>query len=320
MRKLSFVCLLGLIALALGAAAAEEDLGGLYLNSRLGTADIGYASARDLGLPDGTVYTVYAAPFADAYTGAGWQLEMSGDTPVSILAEDESGEWYLVRFRRPNIAGGLSLGWVHAPDWQFEGWSWETLWPDWIPLTVTADTYLADGPDLHAYPLSWVKAGERVIGLEGGVDAYGRQWVLAETQKQGRRCWGFMPADCLRGEELWHVDGDTLVVHEGVVFIGSPTRDIYDEDGVWIGYRQEALPAGTVRLQASWALIEALGQVRRISLPESLRGLGRGAFYDYRLDSLTLPAGVEVYSGALMGGVIGTRTVYTDSPGVPDCL
>lgn len=129
---------------------------------------------------------VYAAPFENAYRGAYGKAAVSLREPFDVLAVLDDG-WAMVEYeitrseRRIGFVQGL--GDVGAQELFLLG----------QPGRLARAASVTDDPHATCRELTVLEAGAEVEVL-GYLDAF---WLCVQTEVEGKRAWGFIPADAL---------------------------------------------------------------------------------------------------------------------------
>ena len=255
-----------------------------------------------LGVPRGTVFDVYSAPFDDAWRAAGGKARVSADEPFTLLGTAEIGAWSMIEYR---VSGGAKrIGWARLPNID-PGYGDEFPADDARRCTLTRDAALTDDPRGHAKAVMKKRAGETVTAL-GLMD----EWAYVQTEADGKTAWLFIPADALSLEPCWTVDEDgVLRVSEGITRVGGSTLGDFEFDD-W-----DYLFVKTPLRKDEWAapaLIRAESVpvgVRAIEMPSTLRSLGSeavfGGEYDFiRLTNLPDGASWDAFYSVRIGRLI----------------
>ena len=321
MKKRFCLLLLILCLPVLFCACAEEEEDGLWQGVWLDWYI--HESAMDyntLHVPPRTSFPVYSAPFDSAWRAEDGKAALSASRPFSVFTTMQNGEWSWVEYE--TYGGARRMGWAKLPlkiseidDLRVEEHS---------PVILEQDADLTDDPRGLGQPIAHLKKGDRVIGL-GNIDGgNGARWIMVETQIDGQPAWGFLPGDTPLTEiPLYHREGDTLYIHEGVTIVGDRTLDfsLDMEDGPEITHNRETaelLPGdwGIGQLDFSGFFDESLGGVRRIVFPSTLRCLGIEALLRGNFDELRLPGSLKDVSDiALYFMDIGVLTYAADYTG-----
>ena len=272
---------------------------------------------RDLGRKQAEKLPVYAAPFEDAWRGANGKAAVYTGEPFTVLGAAQDGAWLWVEYAVS--AKESRVGWIHASHADGNR-AVENCFPaDGRLLRVLADTPLTDDPRGSRRVMRALKAGETVIALcavtfDDGEDAL----LYVETEIDGRTAWGF--ADSAEMEEipLTRLEGDTLIIREGVRAIGDfEVEMVEDEHGEMIGTHAMPVVPGTVRVDGLFFGETVPRAVRSVRFPDTLTYIGAEAIAFPQLDELRLPPSLETMSDyAIYAGSIGRLVIpagYTGS-------
>ena len=303
----------GAVLLALGLllssalASAEEETGELWLPGVW--ADEIWMDAETLGVSPDTRYPVYAAPYDDAWRPGNGQAELSTAEPFVILAN--AGEWRMVEYEVSDISN--RVGWVRIPDPN------EPLWEDFPNdaslLRLIRNENLTDDPWGSGRIVTRLREGDTVIGLARIIrdDDSLLNWAYVQTEVDGKTAWLFINPHALEEEPMYTVEGETLVIHEGVTRVGDTLLSWTDPDtgfpeDVHIPLRKDEICASLLELaEYNLSYDEEndmwTGGVRLVELPASLTAIGGSAFYMGRLTEFRFPENLEYLSSAAFYGV-----------------
>ena len=299
-----FLALFAVLALLGGlCAAAEEDPFEYEWTDTLSWLDLRNTDVTraSLGVPRGTVFEVYAAPFADAWRAAGGRAKVSADEPFTLLGTAENGAWSMIEYR---VSGGAKrIGWARLPNID-PGYGDEFPADDARRCTLTRDAPLTDDPRGHGKAAVKKRAGETVTAL-GLMD----EWAYVQTEIDGKTAWLFVAADTLSLEPCWTVADGVLRVSEGITRIGGSTMGISENDG------EDFLFIKTPLRKDEWAAPSLIREesvprdVRAIVLPATLRAFGpeavAGGEYDFfRLTNLPDGASWDAFYAVRIGRMI----------------
>ena len=216
MKKLSFLFLFALLmSLPLCHALSEDPDGDIWYS---------YLDLRDeeldswsLGEPPGTVYDVYAAPFPDAFRGAGGGAKVNVNESFTLLGTADEGKWSMIEY---NVSGGAKrIGWARLPPVPAVYGGWDDFPSEEArPCVLKKDAVLTDDPRGEGRTVLALSAGDRVKYL-GALDD---RWAYVQADVSGRTAWLFIPLDALEPETLWFVDKyGVLTFREDVTRIGT---------------------------------------------------------------------------------------------------
>ena len=311
MRRLTIIFLL-LCCLTCAAAAEDGDAWVWEGAESFFDAPL-RMDANMFGVPKKTTLPVWAAPYDGAYRGAKGKASVSLAEPTDVLAQTPDNAWLLIHYRTSKKEN--RVGWIQPPSWP------EALKTAYLTemdaaegiVKVMRDTKLTDDPTGGRRTLRTIRAGETLGRLAEAADG-GRRWVYVQAEVDGKPAYGFVPAEDVSDVPLVQIEGDTLVVSEGVTMLGSWIDHDSGDDAV--GYVRDHVPFGTVSVVLA---AEDLGfwdedaqewqtKASRIRLPSTLRILGGEALQHITLEELTLPEGVTGMQCAdvFYGGSIGT--------------
>lgn len=239
-------------------------------------------SWKTLGVKKGTKLPVFGAPFGDAWRGAKGKAYVSSSESFTVLGSSWEGEWLLVSYRVDKKSG--RIGWIRTPE-GFDPLARQIYAvPSARELLETArDTLLTDDPAGGRRAVRTLSAGEKVIGLFS-VYRGETTWACVETEADGKTVWGFVNAQDLVSLPVAHVEGDRLIIHEGVTLLGN-----------YVPFGDEPWPEerrGDIRCPALYVSEEFGSQIREIVFPSTLRIIGMESVYHTTLRELRMPAGL----------------------------
>ena len=162
-----------------------------------------------LSVPAGEALTLRQSPYVDAPE----KQTLLSDGSVTVIAQIKNGQWLWLRYAGDD--GKHHTGWLCR---EAAGLDAGILIPDFCPLRLTEPLTLTDEPDGEAVCL--LQAGTEIAELERFL-ALGQNWLYAEVLADGQPLWGFVPDRGLEEIPTWHMEGDTLYVHNGVTILGG---------------------------------------------------------------------------------------------------
>ncbi|MBR4502676.1 MAG: leucine-rich repeat protein [Clostridia bacterium] len=293
MKKLFFFFLFTLlVSLSLCPALSEDgDIWYSYLYLRQEELD-----SYSLGVPRGTVYDVYAAPFPDAFRGAGGRAKVSVKESFTLLGTADEGKWSMIEY---SVSGGAKrIGWAQLPPVPavYDGWD-DFPSEEALPCVLKRDAVLTDDPRGERRTVLALSAGDRVKAL-GALDDL---WAYVQADVSGQTAWLFIPLDALEPETLWSVDEmGVLTFRKDVTRIGSSFirwEAAGDEDD---GKRIMApLAKDEVALRGLVFGENIPTSVKAVEFPPSLRTLGIEALVYGQYDYIRLDGDPMTGSGAL---------------------
>ncbi len=236
---------------------------------------------KTLGVKKGTKIPVFGAPFDDAWRGAKGKAYVSSSESFTVLGGSAMDDWLLVSYRVNKKSG--RIGWIRTPK-GFDVYGQTHSVPMARALLETArNTVLTDDPAGSLRAVRTLPAGEQVIGLFS-VYRGETTWACVETEADGKTVWGFVNAQDLVSLPVAHVEGDRLIIHEGVTHLGYYVA-VGNEP--WPEYRR-----GDIRCPALYVTEEFGSQIREIVFPSTLRVIGMESVYHTSLRELRMPAGL----------------------------
>ncbi len=311
MKKWLALLLAAMLLLPAAIAPAEEDDDWEDADGTDALGLVNYAwfknpimvTAADFGVKKGTSFPVYGAPDEEAWRGANGKASVSTKEPFRLLGWDDDKAWMLIEYSIS--AREKRIGWIHADCAAAR--ETHRYFPSYFSrslLRVTAKTSLTDDPNLSRRRIATLSPGDTVIGL-CACDG----WVCVETEIGGKPVWAFCKPDTLEEVPLWHLEGKTVVVHEGVTVLGNSMEDEWiDEDGE-VQWRSERAPIGSIRADL---YLDGLYDLDTIVLPDSLQYIGTGAFGPLGMRVLTIPPGVQISLDAAYALTVGELVVPAD--------
>ena len=295
--------LLALCLLCCGAAAGEE--GGVRLSEIW--SESGWIDAEAMGVSPDTRYPVYAAPFEDAWRPENGQAELITAEYFNVLGR--AGEWRMVEYWVTDTA--KRVGWVKIP---YEMDVYRDDFPnDATLLRLVDNENLTDDPWGSGRIVTRLHKGDTVVGLcqfDAESFSAGTRWFYVQTEVDGQIAWLFIDPGAVEEVPMYQVEGNTLTVQEGVTRLGwaelewveLPEESGDEDSGMWIcaPLRKDDLTAKLPELSDFCEYNDESGaweyRVRSVSLPDSLRVLGRLAFYSGKLEAFRFPENLEYLS------------------------
>ena len=271
---------------------------------------------RDLGLAGADRLPVYCAPFDGAEQAGNGKAAVSTGEPFRLLGTLQYGEWGMIDYTIDSQSG--RIGWIRLPETDWLLTPYGDLSFSRTAMRTVRDTEITDDPLRSGRTVTVIPEGETVIGMFMLTDSR-RDWIYAETARDGRPVWGFVPSDALEdiSETLVTRDGDTVRVAEGVTLLGMTTDYTY-------GDVQEGEPEIVARIEPGDIGIEYLdlsetalnGIISRLELPGSLRRIGAEGLSYGRVTELRLPGSItEVSDDALYGMRVDRMILAADYTG-----
>ena len=268
-------CLLLMMLLTAAAAEAPETL------------DMAFAvkvSASDLGLKKKTTLPVYGAPLENAWRGSKGKAAVSVSEPFLLLGAAQEGEWLMVDYDVNKKS--RRIGWIRRPE-KYDAEDAPELYLSRQLYRVKRDCVLTDDPEKSRREIRALRAGESVIAMLQMKGAR-NNWIYAEAEVNGQPVWGFADAECLEPENPWRVEGDRLIIRDGVCCLGLAPGAYGEESGEDSLIRQGDIWCPSLYLQDTVS-----SDFRQVVLPATLRSIGP--------ESLCQIAGKEiVLSGPLV--------------------
>ena len=191
---------------------------------------------RTLGQKEPTLLPVYSAPFPTAWRGDGGRAAVSTKEPFLLLGMLQGGTWGMVEY---SVDGeNRRIGWIEIPEGTKALPRDDSIMVSRKPMTVLRNTFATDDPRGGRRVLWNVPAGTRVIGM---YQTNNDEWVYAETEHEGQIAWVYLPCEDLEENgPLYRMQGDTLVIAEGVTVLGDANEYVTDdEEDEWASSRME---------------------------------------------------------------------------------
>lgn len=258
------------------------------------------ADYRTLNISKKTTLPVYAAPGEGSFRGAKGKASVSLSEPIRILGETGDHNWQMIEYDVSKDA--CRVGWIKLSD--------KAKKPELSEISVnasmgrlTADAVLTDDPRGSGRVLCSLPAGEMIAVLfKTGTNANSMLYV--KTEIDGKKAAGFLSDEFCEPIQMYEIEGDTIIVTEGVEYLGSLMGwwDFGDdgmEDPIWRG-EDQATVFGQISLSldanedADWdADYYPLMETTKVLLPDTLRGIGSSALFGIRAEELAIPEGVK---------------------------
>ncbi len=258
-----------------------------------------------------TVFTVYSAPYENAWQDERDQLAFDTNSRILLLGQAHNGQWQWIEYKD---AEGIShVGWIKM---QVQAGTVNEFSPVLSARCLSADLTMLDAPG-SGRTVHQLSAGDHVSVLKLCYDTESASsWAYAETIVNGRPLWGFIPNHVLEEIAAWHIDGETLYVRDGITILGDLwigyDPEISDEDDTVSGYADFGI--GDCACNDLNSVYYGFDYVKRIVLPESIRVIGTMAISGLDLTELRLPGSVQ-YAGnveSLYGLNIGRLILAKD--------
>ncbi|MBQ8072494.1 MAG: leucine-rich repeat domain-containing protein [Clostridia bacterium] len=269
-RITAVLCCLLLTVLA--AAAAAEAL------ETLDPASARKVSAGDLGLGKKTTLPVFGAPMENAWRGSKGKAAVSVSEPFLVLGAAQKGQWLLVDYDVNKSS--RRVGWIRRPE-AYEADESLNLPLDRRLCRVKADCVLTDDPGKSRREIRTLRSGETVIAMLG-MKGEKKNWLYVEADVNGQPVWGFADAGCLEEENPWSLEGDRLIVREGISRMGSVWG--MDEEG----YGSPVIQKGDIWCPGLNLRDMLSAPVHEIVLPSTLRMIGDEALTELTGQSVFL--------------------------------
>ncbi len=289
-----------------------------------------------LGISPEEAIPVYGAPFAEAWRGAEEEDLTDADGPFRILAAAQGDAWLLIS--RDGEAGAAPFGWIRTPEGFDLYVEIGVFSPERELYRVLEETPLTDDPLGSGRAIRTLQPGETVIGMYL-LQNRGDQWILAETEQDGKTVWAFVRRDALTPEAPYFREGDLLVFREGVTSLGAfwGMNEGWAEDG-WDGDGSgdpDNAPEPDESLRHTVSPVILPGelacsyvdlssqygeQIRQVRFPSSLRILGAEAVFGLDVREITLPGSLEYAdSDAFLAGAVERIVIPADyTANLPD--
>ena len=303
-----------LILAAFALAAGAEEYCPMWTVPIYGIS----VSAEGLGVEYGTEFPVLAAPFEDAWRGAEGRAQVSTKGEIWLISVSPDAQWAMVRYEVSPSAG--RIGWIHAPNLKIPDTEYD-LWfvPDCVLLRAVRDVALTDDPLGECRVITRLKAGDTAIAMTGA-DRNGNELVYVETTVDGHPAYLFGDMTAFETVPVSHIENGVLYVDEGVTHLGSLYGYVYDDDFEALGVEGPELEPGMICGGHLDPWVGDGSLCSAVSLPSTLRYIGREGLGSWSMDTLCLPDGLEtVKTGAFDGCGIGELIVpasVTDGEGL----
>ena len=312
-----------LCALCLPASA-------VWLKQVYAWSDTRSVSAKTLNVPPDTCFPVYLAPFDDAFRPENGLAEVSAGEPFSVLAD--YGDWHLIEY--PVTDHSSRVGWARFLDPDEP--EWDDFPADATCLRLIRNENLTDDPWKSHRIVTRLHEGDLVTGLaeiSRGAAYADRDWLYVQTELDGQTAWLFIDANAVEEVPMWHQEGDTAIVHEGVTRIGSSARvfrsaEVDDSLSHVPPLRKDEVSIHSLDLYPWYGYQEEESDpeenpvpIRAVVLPDSLRMIGDSAFLSGSLETFRFPETLEYLdSFAFYGSSIG-RVIFPAGYTLPvyDC-
>ena len=306
-----------------------------WLEEAPGFDNASNATWKTIGAKKGAKLPVYSAPFDDAWRGAKGKAAVSTSEGFRLLGAAQDGRWLMIEYGVDK--NSRRVGWIRTPD----GTDGDELFEyNWVPrrllCRVNQKTTFTDDPRASRRKVRELSAGEEVIAMFL-LESKGKTYVYAETTVDGKPAWGFIPYEALDYIPLASLDGDRVIVREGVTCIGETGEWWYDEESDESGYISDDIQPGDVWCMGIFLWDDfQLYDASEIILPSTLRSLGGEgivgghigtlrlggritrvstyATYSVDIDRIILAAD---YTGDVIVGEYTDITAYEVEPGNP---
>ena len=300
MKRTGIISLLTVLVLCLAAVSAARAAAENAWRTKKDFWDRAVrADFRSLGLGKKTTLPVYAAPGEDAYRAAKGKASVSLSEPVLFLGETADGSWQMIEYDISK--GARRVGWIRLPREAAKPKP-PDFFADAVLGRMTAETKATDDPRGSGRALCSLPAGQKVAVIFETA-AGGKPFLYVKTEIDGKTAAGFIPGGLCEPLPMYRIEGDTIVVADGVEQLGSVVGwwD-YGEDGlsapVWRG-EEPARVFGRISLSLDSdeggdleSDVYPLMETTKLVLPDTIRGIGSGALFGIRTDELDIPEGV----------------------------
>ena len=219
---------------------------------------------------DQEAFTVYSAPFEDAWQNDFGGNEIPSGENFNLLGSAEEGKWSMIEYGIPG--GGNRVGWARLPGMGYKGWD-NFPADDARPCTLRRDADLTDDPRGKKRTVMTLSEGDRVKAL--GV---WNTWAYVQTDMDGKTAWLFVPLDALEIDRLWSVDENGVLTLSGdVTRVGTSRLGTeYLDDDEW---REFTVPLSKDEITVPClAFADNIPRtVKAVEFPSSLKYLGSEA-------------------------------------------
>ena len=284
---------------------AEADEWGLeyMLDAAPGFDGGANATWKTIGAKKGAKLPVYSAPFDGAWRGAKGKAALSTGESFRLLGAAQGGQWLMVEYSVDRNA--RRVGWIRTPDGTDGNSLFEYTWqPRRLLCGVTRSVSFTDDPRAGKREVRKLAAGEEVIAMFS-LESKGTLWAYVETAVDGKPAWGFIPLDALKERPLGALEGNRVVVREGVTCIGEIGEWSYDPETGEGLYTAEIIEPGDIWSPGIYLWDDyRRNAVDEIILPSTLRRLGGEALLGGSVGTLRL--------GGRLSGVSSYATYGTD--------
>ena len=279
--------------------AEDEALGLAYtLDAAPNFDSQANATWKTIGAKKGAKLPVFSAPFDGAWRGAKGKAALSTAEGFRLLGAAQDGQWLMVEYGVDRNA--RRVGWIRTP----EGTDGDSLFEyTWLPhrllCRVTRSVSFTDDPRGGKREVRKIAAGEEVIAMFS-LESKGTLWAYVETTVDGKPAWGFVPLDALEELPLSALEGNRVVIREGVTCIGEVSEWSYDPETDESLYTAEIIEPGDIWSPGIYLWDDyRRSAVDEIILPSTLRRLGGEAILGGSVGTLRLGAhlsGVSTYA------------------------
>lgn len=320
-----WIVIAGMVSLIMMVAFAQAE----EMHDYIRMTSAREMTAQELGLAENALIPVYAAPSEQAYRGANGKAAVSLKEPVRVLGKTLDDVWLLIEYDVSKTAH--RVGWIRIKEDAKKvtypsnsAWlrSWDDLWESYqeesedelpyylhtlittAPVVIKETANLTDDPRGERRTLGKVRAGEKMGAFfETKVD--GKSWVYLLSQADGKQACGFVPGDAIEWKKGYHLEGDRLIVEEGVQVFGE-FMDVLDASGIEYkngGPLLNAVSFGMIRAAIVdydtyyWSESGFTGKIREVILPSTIRYMGDDAIAFIHTERLVIPEGVERLCG-----------------------
>ncbi len=258
---------------------------------------------------------VFSAPFSDAYQGAYGEAALRAAVPFQVWGASQGYGWLLVSYTADDAS--QCFGWITMPENMEETPECLSDYFAREPFRMVRSSVLTDAPLASGRTLRILEEGETVIAMMYLPNAE-KNWAYVETEIDGRTAWGFTEYEALEPLSVYCIEGDRLLVAEGVTCLGtsfdydSETDDEeYDDADEAI---EEEKPRPEIEKGELWTTgiyLEDVDseKIRHVILPSSLKKLGNEALCNLSLDDLYLTGHISYVSSLALYGVTVRRMI-----------
>ena len=196
--------------------------------------------------------------------------------------------------------GARRVGWIRLPGEAAKP-NLPEIFADAALGRTAAEAKLTDDPRGSGRLLCTLPAGQKVaVIFETAAD--GKPFLYVKAEIEGKKAAGFIPGGSCESLPMYRIEGDTIIVADGVEQLGVVGWWDFGEGGlsapVWRG-EDPALVFGRISLSLDAyeggdleSDVYPLMETTKLVLPDTLRGIGSSALLGIRADALDIPEGV----------------------------